>query len=438
MFRGFVFGAFWGTVLGAIVLGLVSLISEVPGQRPPQTVIETPPIEILPAVPTETGVSVAPNDSTRSVSQSVRAAEPDASETPVLGEDVTSPAPQPTPTIETSALGDARLSEPPTQPVISQDDVENSPATPGVPTEVPEVSSLDTTPIAPTPAPDETTVIALPDEEITPAAPAQDATPTVSFSDASGSLVGLPNSASGVTTGRLPSIGAESTTVDPSAPPVVAFAADAAVDPERPSLAVVLLDDPSGQLGPAALQSLSFPVTVAISGTAENAADRMAAYRAAGFEVALNAELPLRASVSDIEAAFDFFFTTVPEAVAVLDSTGSGFRGDRRIINAVNTIIAESGHGLLTFDEGLNTVQQTATAAGIPVATIMRDLDANGQNPAVIRRFLDQSAFNARQDGAGIVLARVRPDTITALLIWSQQSRAQALNLVPASAILNQ
>ncbi|MEO0358330.1 MAG: divergent polysaccharide deacetylase family protein, partial [Pseudomonadota bacterium] len=254
-----------------------------------------------------------------------------------------------------------------------------------------------------------------------------------------------PASATTVTTGRLTAI------TDPAAlpdkekapqaadvPPLVAHAVNVPIDPEKPLLSVVLLDDPSGQLGPAALQSLPFPVTVAVSGAAEDATARMQAYRSAGFEVVLNAELPQRAATSDIEAAFQYFFETVPQAVAVLDSSGSGFRGDRRIIDAVNTIVAESGHGLLTFDEGLNTAQQTAAAAGIPVAMVLRDLDSNGQNPSVIRRFLDQSAFNTRQDGSGIVLARVRPDTITALLIWAQQSRAQALNLVPVSAILNQ
>ena len=86
---------------------------------------------------------------------------------------------------------------------------------------------------------------------------------------------------------------------------------------------------------------------------------------------------------------------------------------------------------------GLNGASQSASSAGIPIAAIDRDLDPDGQNAMVIRRFLSQAAFNARQQNEVVVLARLRPDTVTALQIWAQQDRAKSLNLVPISAILN-
>ncbi len=54
----------------------------------------------------------------------------------------------------------------------------------------------------------------------------------------------------------------------------------------------------------------------------------------------------------------------------------------------------------------------------------------------MIRRFLDQAAFKAGQEGAVIMLGRLRPDTISALLLWGLQDRANSVALVPVSAVL--
>ncbi|MFC6759564.1 divergent polysaccharide deacetylase family protein [Sulfitobacter porphyrae] len=53
----------------------------------------------------------------------------------------------------------------------------------------------------------------------------------------------------------------------------------------------------------------------------------------------------------------------------------------------------------------------------------------------MIRRFLDQAAFKAGQEGAVIMLG-LRPDTISALLLWGLQDRANSVALVPVSAVL--
>jgi len=162
----------------------------------------------------------------------------------------------------------------------------------------------------------------------------------------------------------------------------------------------------------------------------------MAAYRAAGHEVALIANFPEGAIPSDIEVAMQSYFQAVPEAVAVLDGTFEGFRGDRRMVEQVVEILSESGHGLLTFSQGLNTAEQLAAREGVPVGTVFRDLDGKGQGNTVIRRFLDQAAFRATQEGEAILLARMRAETISALLIWHQQERARRVNLAPLSALL--
>lgn len=148
------------------------------------------------------------------------------------------------------------------------------------------------------------------------------------------------------------------------------------------------------------------------------------------------ADIPEGAQPADIEVAMEGYMRAVPSAVAVLDGTLSGFRGDRQVARQVVDILAESGHGLVTVSQGLDAASQIAAQADIPAGTIYRDLDAEGQNNTVIRRFLDQAAFRAQQDGSVILLARMRPETISALLIWHQQDRAERVNLAPLSATL--
>ena len=54
-----------------------------------------------------------------------------------------------------------------------------------------------------------------------------------------------------------------------------------------------------------------------------------------------------------------------------------------------------------------------------------------------MRRFLDQAAFRAGQEEAGVIMmGRVRPDTISALLLWGLQDRASRVALAPVSALL--
>jgi polysaccharide deacetylase 2 family uncharacterized protein YibQ len=74
----------------------------------------------------------------------------------------------------------------------------------------------------------------------------------------------------------------------------------------------------------------------------------------------------------------------------------------------------------------------------LPVETIFRDFDANGQDATVIRRFLDQAAFKARQVDQIVMVGRLRPATISALLLWGLQDRASSVALAPISAVLQQ
>lgn len=204
----------------------------------------------------------------------------------------------------------------------------------------------------------------------------------------------------------------------------------------RPLMAIVLIDD-ALSIGAEALVGFPYPLSFAIDPEDPRAADKMAAHRAAGFEVLVLTDLPREAAPQDAETALAVWFKTLPETIAVLEGTGTGFQGNRPLADQVSAVAAASGRGMLTQDHGLNTVQKLAARDGVPAAVVFRDFDGAGQNPKAIRRFLDQAAFRAGQEGAVIMLGRVRPDTISALLLWGLQDRASRVALAPVSAALS-
>jgi polysaccharide deacetylase 2 family uncharacterized protein YibQ len=85
---------------------------------------------------------------------------------------------------------------------------------------------------------------------------------------------------------------------------------------------------------------------------------------------------------------------------------------------------------------GLNTALRAAAEQGVPTGVIYRNLDGEGQGARVIRRFMDQAAFRARQDGGVVLLGQIRGETISALIQWGAANRASQVALVPISKVL--
>lgn len=207
-------------------------------------------------------------------------------------------------------------------------------------------------------------------------------------------------------------------------------------DAGLPIMALVLIDDGRMPGGPDALLAAGVAVTVAIDPLQPGAADLMRAYRQRGIEVAAIAQVPQAAAPNDVEVALAATFDALPEAVAILDFTGAGLPDSRSGLDQVMAALAAEGRGLISASHGLNTQMRAATAAKVPAALLYRDLDAEGQDARIIRRFLDQAAFRARQESGVMLLGRVRAETISALILWSTANRAAQIALVPASAVL--
>ncbi|MCL3883455.1 divergent polysaccharide deacteylase family protein [Marivita sp. GX14005] len=280
-----------------------------------------------------------------------------------------------------------------------------------------------------------------------PTPPAQDGAGDTTSGEGDPALIGRPagsfaDRGNGVSS-RLPSIGGGTdetvgarTPAADSRPALERFAAPAETASGLPRMAIVLIDDGTGPLGPDTLDNFPFPVTFALDPGQPGAADRMEAYRAQGYEVAALVDLPQAAAPADVEQILAGSVAAVPEAVALIEAPGGGLQTARAATEQATRFAAESGHGLVFMSNGLNTAEAMARREEVPTISVLRDFDGGDQDARTKRRFLDGAAFRARQDGAVAMLGRYTPDTVSALLLWSLQDRASSVAIVPVSNLL--
>ncbi|MEM6941408.1 MAG: divergent polysaccharide deacetylase family protein [Pseudomonadota bacterium] len=232
----------------------------------------------------------------------------------------------------------------------------------------------------------------------------------------------------------------EAAQTDADAPPIKQFSAPFENPSDKPLMSVVLIDTGGKEIGEGAsiseLSDFPYQLSFAVDSTLPDAEERMAMYRAEGFEVLSMIDLPSGARPADVETTLAASLSKMNEVVGVLEGTQSGLQTSRAVSDQVAAILAQSGHGLVTQSKGLNTMPNLARKAGVPADPIFRDFDSKDQDERVIRRFLDQAAFRAGQEGAVIMLGRLREETISALLVWGLQDRAGRVTLAPISALL--
>ncbi|WP_286760117.1 divergent polysaccharide deacetylase family protein [Sulfitobacter sp. UBA1132] len=335
-----------------------------------------------------------------------------------------------------------------TAPPVTADESVDTPVSP-TPDTTPVSPTPDTTPVSPTPDTDVATAPSAPDAqpEEAPAdvvfgAPEQrtDGRPTIgtpaaitSERDTGVTINRLPNAQSGEQTAPEAQATAES-------PAIIRYGQPFANPDDKPLMSVLLMDVGSdlqgGEVGIAALRSFPYPLSFAVDVSLPDAAERMQTYRNEGFEVLAMVDLPQGAQPSDAETTLAVAFSRMPEVIGVLEGLGAGLQPDRATADQVTAILGQGGYGLVTQDKGLNTMPKLAVKEGVPAAPVFRDFDSKGQTPTVIRRFLDQAAFKAGIEGSVIMMGRMRPETISALLVWGLQDRASQVALAPVSAVL--
>lgn len=186
------------------------------------------------------------------------------------------------------------------------------------------------------------------------------------------------------------------------------------------------------------LAALEIPVTIALNPMDPSAADAAKIYRDAEKEVLILATgLPSGARATDLDITFSAWFDALPQAVGVLDLPRGGFARNTSLTNGVLPLIAQDGHGLLSFSGGLSRISNVAAREGVPYAEVFRVLDDEDQSPFTIRRYLDRAVFQASQIGEVIVFGDATNDaTMEALDMWRSDGRVDQVAVVPVSAIL--
>ncbi|WP_170477623.1 divergent polysaccharide deacetylase family protein [Ruegeria arenilitoris] len=203
----------------------------------------------------------------------------------------------------------------------------------------------------------------------------------------------------------------------------------------KPLMSIILIDD-EGAFGAEALKDFPYPLSLAVNPSDPKAAEKMARHREAGFEVLALIDMHTAASAQDAEVSLAVWLEALPETVGLLEGVGTGIQGNRKLADQVAAIAGDTGRGLVTQDSGLNTVQKLAARNGVPSSVVFRDFDGASQDAQVIRRFLDQAAFRASQQGAVVMLGRLRPETISALLLWGLEDRGNRVAMAPISAVM--
>ena len=431
----------------------------------PETV---PRAEVTPEVEapvTQEAVQDAPSEDAPDVAAAPETVESETVEPEPQPEPEVAPTPQPAPQIAQDIDATAPVTVPDAAaPKITLDDpvLPNPMAlAPMEPTE-PDALGIETrtappvtadesvdTPVSPTPDTDVATAPSAPDAqpEEAPAdvvfgAPEQrtDGRPTI------GTPAAITSERdTGVTINRLPTAqsgeqAAPEAQATAQSPAITRYGQPFANPDDKPLMSVLLMDVGSdlqgGEVGIAALRSFPYPLSFAVDVSLPDAAERMQTYRNEGFEVLAMVDLPQGAQPSDAETTLAVAFSRMPEVIGVLEGQGAGLQPDRATADQVTAILGQGGYGLVTQDKGLNTMPKLAVKEGVPAAPVFRDFDSKGQTPTVIRRFLDQAAFKAGIEGSVIMMGRMRPETISALLVWGLQDRASQVALAPVSAVL--
>lgn len=418
MAKGFLSGMLWGSVASVVGLGVVSLqiapvepswstagsaaqgVQSEPAVKPVmEPVMEPAPAPEPPAADVKDAAPDAPDVVTPEV-----APEPVPTPEPV-------PAPEPAPTPEPAPEAPADEVPPtpdqPAEPVPDQADKAEA----DLPQSIPDLANTPKIKSAP----------------VTP-------------------ITDRAEGVKGVTTNRLPSIGAGAPDLaeDGSIDAVTASGVSLAIErnaerfqnPDaRPLMAVLLADQGPGRAGLSGLENLPFPVSFIVDANAADAAQAIDFYRDAGAEVLLKPVLPAGATPKDAEVNFQSQKALTASAVGVFLDGQSGFQSNSPLAAQVADILVATGHGLVSQPQGLNTGHKTALKTGVAAGLVFRQFD-DGADSAAIRRLLDNAAFKAGQENGVILMGRATPDTVQALVEWSLGNRVKSVAMAPVSAVL--
>lgn len=454
-----------GLAVGGASLTVASLVAEPPaGNTPPSAPQVTAPVAAADLAVSEAPVGVAAMPDTQDIGAAPRVEAPQVEVTQPMFDTTSAAVPTAEVVAEVLTAPDAALNAPELSASAEEPVLPNPQSlAPQAPDNEADLLVSTTPAAAPEPeavvaliedAPIQTPTVDIPVPTPTPqpdimnneTAPQVTTAPAVtSLLDADSTGASMPTGVGSVKVNRIASQAteqaepaADETAIPDDAPAIVRYAAAFENAENKPLMSIILLDDGLMKSATMALKTLPFSVTVVIDPSTTDAAELMAAYRAAGIEVGVRSSLPAGAGPSDVEVAFEATFGTLDQSVLLFDAGEGGLQNDRAVIDQALSILATDGRGLVSVSSGLNSAIREAGKLGVPAGVVYYDLDGQGQDARVIRRFMDQAAFRARQESGVILLARIRPETISALQLWGTANRSGQVALAPVSALLTQ
>jgi uncharacterized protein len=210
---------------------------------------------------------------------------------------------------------------------------------------------------------------------------------------------------------------------------------------DKPLMSIILVDAGDKGLDKDVLLTFSFPVTFALDASAVDATADAKDFARKGFEVLAMAptgdvKLEQAENDADVAAVLNGIFAGLPQAVGLIDAVSADIQQSPELAKQVIAGLRSSGHGLLTYDIGLNSTDKKAGDAGVYSGTVFRVLDGEGEKAATIKRYLNRAVLEAGKDGHVIVLGRTYPETVTALFSWALSSKSSTVALAPVSASL--
>ena len=234
-------------------------------------------------------------------------------------------------------------------------------------------------------------------------------------------------------------------------PTWLANAVPAAVDLERPMIAVVIDDLGLRRQATRAAIALPGPLSLAFLAYAEDLDDQAASARAAGHELllhqpmepegaqdpgpdALLTSLSGRENVARLTAALD----RLPQVVGINNHMGSRFTASPVALEPVLRTLQR--RGLLFLDSrttGESVGLATARRLGVPSVgrDVFLDHRASAGRPYVERQLAEAEAI-ARESGAAVAIGHPHAATLDALRDWIPALQARGFQLVPISAVV--
>lgn len=422
--RGFVSGLVWGGVVSVLGIGLLSQMMPLPGTAPADRLAVAndsaapSPVSALPE-PEPVAEPEPKPEPQPGPAQEIPAPEPVADPEPVVSEvpEIAGDA-SPAPDIQAGTAD-------PQQPVpgdATEDAAEDEPVQGPEPSEPPQGGpggAEDLAEVAPEKEPE-----VVPPVEAPLPRPTEDAVAETMQPEAPAPQQEAPQIAEETGPADVPlSTGAPAAGAPDSAPIAESVTNPATSTPAEPvaaaaatALAVLLLDDGASEPDRQALTRLGVPVTIVLDPARPDLVGAAAAWRLAGYEVALlsGAELPDKLS----------------RIVAVIDLPRSG--------GAQGSVQVPPVEALRAL--GLGYVGDQAAdlrEGGIAAAELLRQIDNAGESRQIIRRYLDRAALRAQRDGEAVVFGHLRLATISALRDWmADNSASRLVALKPLSVVL--